>query len=90
MEYKEKCPVWMTVLIIVLCLPLFSFPALLSMLPQGCETLGILYPFYVIGTGVCAWICYPSRKTVTWILLSLMVLSHLGIWWLAFYGQPIG
>lgn len=77
----------MTALVIVFCLPLFGFPTLLGLLPpgSGLKSLVWLYPFYVIGGGVCARICWPSRKTVTWILLVLMALSHLGIWWLVWH-----
>lgn len=38
--------------------------------------LTYFYPAYVIATGVCAWLCYPQRKALAWILLALMLLSH--------------
>lgn len=79
---RPHAPLWMTVLIIVCMLPVLAFPSLLSAAPSdsGPETLLWLYPLYVIASGVCAWICYPARKEVAWILLILMILSHAAMW----------
>lgn len=78
-----KTPAWMTVLIVVLMLPVFSLPALLSAIPpddSGMKTIVWCYPFYVIFSGWLAWQCYPQRREVSWILLVLMVMSHAAMW----------
>lgn len=79
---QRHAPAWMTVLIIVCMLPVLAFPSLLAMSPAdpGAGALIWLYPFYVIASGVCAWICYPARKEICWILLILMLLSHAAMW----------
>ena len=78
-------PAWVKVVIIILILPVFSTPALLSALPQGHEewnTILWCYPFYLLLSGWLAWICYPQRPVVSWILMVLMVLSTVAVWML--------
>ncbi len=74
---------WMKVLIVVLALPVLGFPALLADAPaEGLPRVLVwLYPAYVLGSAVCAWICHKARADVTWILLVLMVLSHVSIFY---------
>ena len=80
----SKTPVWMTVLIIVCMLPVFSLPSLLSAVPsdggQNLKTFLWLYPAYVIVAGYLADVCYPTRRYMTWILLVLMLMSHYAMW----------
>lgn len=38
------------------------------------------FPIYGFATGLCAWLCWPSRKEITWILLALLALSSLGLY----------
>ena len=83
MYHGGKTPVWMTVVIIVIMLPVFSFPSLLSALPDGdsgMKTIVWCYPFYVLLSGWLAWQCYPSRPEVSRILIVLMVMSHVAMW----------
>lgn len=84
---KAHTPWWMTIVIVVLCLPLFATPSLIGMLPAGTDdtvkTLVTGYPIYVVASGILAWIVYPSRKGLAWILLILMALSHVAIYMLA-------
>lgn len=80
-----EAPLWVRILIIILLLPVFSTPALLSALPQGHEewrTIVWCYPFYLLVSGWLAWITYSIRQTVSWILMVLMVLSTVAIWML--------
>lgn len=86
-EYKKSTPWWMTAIIILCMLPLLFFPQLISEIPPGGtpKALVWLYPAYVIATGVCAWIVYPQRPVITWILLILLLLSHLGMYVLVNY-----
>ena len=75
-------PVWMLVAIIVCMLPALAFPSLLAktVSDSPARILAWFYPFYVIASGVCAYICYPERREVSWILLVLMILSHAAMW----------
>lgn len=76
-------PRWLAVVIIVCMLPVFSLPALLPTAPESLRTLIWLYPFYVVCTGCFAWLCWNERPWLTWILLALMILSHMAVWMLA-------
>lgn len=38
-----------------------------------------LYPIYAFASGLCAWLCWPRRKELTFILLALMTLSSIGL-----------
>lgn len=75
-------PRWFTVLIIVLLLPLGQFPYLLSLCPAESQARVFLwlYPFYALMSGYMAYICYPERRPIAWILLGLLVLSHISLW----------
>lgn len=76
-------PRWVAVVIIILMLPVFAFPALLSALPpddSSIRTIAWCYPFYVLLSGYLAWQCYPQRPAMSWILLVLMVMSHAAMW----------
>lgn len=88
MEKSEKKPWWLILIIIVLMLPIFAFPTLLSLVPpdmEGARMIIWFYVIYVLGTGWLAWICWPERKLMTWIMLILLVLSHIAIWTLVLY-----
>ena len=81
---KSKNPTWFLILIIAVALPVAGYPILLSQWPpaDGYEMKFILwlYPAYVIASGIFAWICWPTRRLESWILLAFMVLSHLAMW----------
>lgn len=75
------------ILVILMVLPLGGYPALLSAMSAADDTLRTLlwlYPAYVVCAAVCAWICYPARKDVAWILIILLALSHAGMYFLCF------
>lgn len=82
----ERRPRWLIVMVIALLLPILAYPTLLdAMPPVGINvTLLKFYPFYVLLSGWCMLICYPSRRDMMWILAILVVLSHAAIWYLAF------
>lgn len=87
----QKCPLWVTIIIILCSLPVFGLPSLLAAAPAGGELKMLIwfYPAYVVVSAICAWLCYPSRKAITWILLILMILSHVSIYMLVFSGIPV-
>lgn len=70
-------------LIIIMLLPIFQLPALLSALPAdntSAHTLVWCYPFYLIMSAWLAWICRERRPEMTWILLLLMLLADIAVW----------
>lgn len=78
-------PLWVKILIIILLMPVFSTPALVSTLPpdhQEWRSIIWGYPFYLILSGWLAWKSYPARPAVAWILMILMVMSSAAIWML--------
>lgn len=79
---SEPIPLWFKVIVLVCALPVLAFPFLLADAPEGgsARTLMFLYPAYVIGSAICALICYGQRPEVSWILLVLMLLTHAAMW----------
>lgn len=78
-------PLWLTILIILASMPLFSFPWLLSAIPAGADGAGVvrgfvwIYPFYMLLSGWLAWRAWTHRQEVTWILLTVMLLTTAAI-----------
>ncbi|MCH5318285.1 MAG: hypothetical protein J1E38_01080 [Paramuribaculum sp.] len=81
---RDKTPGWFLAVIILVGLPVFQFPMLLnSCPPESPDRLMVwIYPFYVVAAGWLAYICYPRRQAMAWILLALMILTHVGMWML--------
>lgn len=79
---RRRTPLWVTAVIIICMLPVLAFPSLLSMTGADsvARTFVWFYPFYVLGSGVCAWFCWPQRRDLMWILLVLMIISHAAMW----------
>lgn len=77
-----KAPNWFGALCIVLALPLFQLPSLLSACPPEPAELRVIlwiYPFYAVLAAYLAWLCYGPRRVLAWILLCLLVMSHVAI-----------
>ena len=75
-------PWWLTLLLLFLLTPIFFFFGVTDAAPDGSalKTLLQFYPVYCIADAICAWICYPQRKEITWILVGILVLSHIGVY----------
>lgn len=90
MPAPPSTPKWMIALIVIILLPVFQFPFLLS----DCldipivRTLLWIYPFYCLVAAYLAYQCYPQRHALAWILLLLMIMSHVSVWLLA--TTPLG
>ena len=67
-------------IIIVLMLPLAAFPFLMSRTPVEFKMFLWFYPIYVLTSGYLAYQCYASRREMTFILLVLLVFSHIAMW----------
>ena len=84
---QQKVPGWVIALIILLVLPVGQFPILLANCPASPAIIRALlwiYPFYVVVAAYLAYLCYPGRRIITWILLALMILTHACVWLLVF------
>ena len=76
---KPRRPWWFTALLIVLVLPSFGMPWVLSDAPQGSLLAALIkwFPAYLLLSAVCAWMAYPQRRDVAWIIVALMILSSI-------------
>ncbi len=83
-ENAVKTPRWVLWILIVLMLPLVTFPALLSRTPEEHKTLLWFYPLYVLLTGYLAYRSYVSQREITYILIILLLFSHVAIWLLPY------
>ena len=86
MPQPPRTPRWMTALIVVLLLPVFQLPVLLANAEPDspARTMIWIYPIYALLSGYLAWQCYPQRHATAWILLVLLLMSHVAIWMLVF------
>lgn len=78
---KPRRPWWFTLILVLLVLPSFGTPWILADGPTGSllDTLVKWYPVYLVVSAVCAWVSYPQRRDVAWILVSLMILSAIAV-----------
>ncbi|MFG6391632.1 MAG: hypothetical protein K1V76_04870 [Candidatus Amulumruptor sp.] len=79
---KIRLPLWVGILLLVLILPAFMFPAMLqSSMASGedtVKTLVMLYPVAVILYGIVSWLCYvKERMLLFWILVAMMALTDI-------------
>lgn len=87
-QVKNRRPYWLLGIIIIASLPVFTFPTLLGMINPAdtvVQTMAWFYLLYILCTDYLAWICWPERKAITWILILLLLLSHLAMWGLVLY-----
>lgn len=84
---RQRRPLWIAIVIIAAMLPVAGYACLLAtastQTSTEIRTLMWLYPLYVLAAGLCAWICWPRRKELTWIIIVLMLLTHAAMWILA-------
>lgn len=79
---RAKTPWWVTAIIVLAMMPALVLPVAAHHVPESGTPRYLLwfYPAYVIATGVCAYITYPGRSYLTWILLVLLLMSHAAMW----------
>lgn len=84
MPGKINTPRWFLLIVILLLLPLGQFPYLLSLCrpDSPARTFLWVYPFYALLSAYLAYICYPQRRAIAWILLIILILSHISLWML--------
>lgn len=82
-----RVPWWMWAVIIAAMLPGLVFPWTLSSLDDPStmmKGLTWLYPLYVLVSGFLAWQCYGRRTVMSWIIIVLLLLTHLCFYYLTF------
>ena len=81
-DKSRRAPAWFAAVCVILALPAFQTPALLSAAPDIdiVKTLVWIYPLYVIVCAYLAWACWATRRAVAWMLLGLLVLTHVAMW----------
>lgn len=92
--HPPKAPWWFTLLTIFVAIAAaFVFPEASRVLDSaswlGGEYVAWLYPLYIIFTAVLAWICYPARRPLAWILVGLMALSSIGLFAATIVHNPV-
>lgn len=86
MKQPRRVPAWIVAVIIIAALPVLAFPAMLSVSSAvaGADRYYLwLYPAYVVASALLAWQCYGRRTEMTWIIIVLMLLTHVAMWVLA-------
>ncbi len=89
MPVLPATPKWFICILGALCAPVLAMPWLLNApfaAQPGVKVFVWLYPAYVVVAAWLAWLCYPGRRAVAWILAILMLLSHCAIWILVMNG----
>ncbi len=79
---RGPVPAWFIVLLVLLVLPGASAYYVMTLCPpefSELTTLLKIYPFYIIIAALFAYICYPERRTVAWILVGMIILSHIAV-----------
>ena len=81
---EPRTPWWFIVIILLVALPTVTFiPQAAEVVEQarwlGTAYMGWLYPAYVVISGICAWMCYPRRRALAWILVALVLLTDIGL-----------
>lgn len=85
----NSIPLWGRVLVVACMLPAFDLPWLWAGNPETdtAKTLLWLYPAFVLVAGVCAWLSWRRGRELTFILLFLLLLSHVAMWLLCYPPQ---
>lgn len=77
---EGRRPIWVAIVAIACILPLGLYPAVIGRVAPESALLVKLYPAYVLASGWLAWLCWPRRREMYWILLALLLLSHVAMW----------
>ena len=76
---KPSRPLWLIISLLVITLVPLSFtPALFAALPAAPGALSALtklFPLANVAYSVCAYLCWPERKTLSLILTAMSILT---------------
>lgn len=62
---------------------MLAFPFMLSVSAtlSGADKYYLwIYPAYILAASFLAWQCYGRRTEMTWIIIILMLLTHVAMW----------
>ncbi|MCM1291950.1 MAG: hypothetical protein NC207_08495 [Bacteroides sp.] len=80
---NRRVPVWVTCIIIIAALPALLIPTFISLGEQAVEESKRLFlwlfPFYLVVAAYLAWQCYGHRTVMSWILITIMVITDLAM-----------
>ena len=84
MPDSPRTPWWFTLLLIIVSAATLFFCSQASQVLSAAGWLAPdftawFYPAYVVIAAVCSWICFPTRRTLAWILFALIVLSDVAL-----------
>lgn len=79
---RPRRPWWFTLLLILLVLPAVGMPWVLVSAPENTmlHTLIKWFPGFLVLSAICAWMAYPARKDVSWILVAIMAMSSAALY----------
>ncbi|MDE5655903.1 MAG: hypothetical protein K2I19_02345 [Muribaculaceae bacterium] len=80
---QPRVPRRFLVVTILFMLPVLGFPTLLGKCSDDSPLTSFVwfYPLYVLAAGICALMCYRDRRELAWILLAIMLLTHIALWY---------
>lgn len=79
-----RSPWWFAVLLVLVAAPALWLEASAVRVMKDSGWLANdfttwLYPAYVIIASFSAWFCYPTRRTLAWVLFFLIVLTDMAL-----------
>ena len=75
-------PWWVKLIIVLCCLPVLAFPWLLELCPPESAAIPFLW-LYIPFTALAAWCAFKvwgRRPELTWVLVFVMILTHIAMW----------
>ena len=86
-EFYRKPPTtpwWFIVVLVIVALPTFTFIPQASHIVEEAEWLGTgsvgwIYTLCIALSCLCAWTCYPTRRTIAWILAAVVALIDIAM-----------
>jgi len=81
----NKMPgIWFVTILALAFLPAILFPIFMS--AEG-HTEAMIdrfviygFPIYLVVSAILSWLCYYQRRTLSWILIVVMVLADISMW----------
>ncbi|MCM1336639.1 MAG: hypothetical protein NC187_03075 [Candidatus Amulumruptor caecigallinarius] len=80
-------PWWLAVIVIILLLPAFAIPELLTLqseaagnpFPDTVKALTWLFPLVCVAYAILIWLCWPTRRFISWMLVVMSALTSAAI-----------
>lgn len=80
---RRQTPLWFIVLLIVMALPLAAWPSLMSVQTETdndtVSTLIMVFPVYAVLSLYLAYSSYGRRTDLSWVLLTILLLSYAAV-----------